>query len=106
MIRALQAAGCLCSHAARMGRVRTMVAASDRILTTHSGSLPRSASFLPLVLVQDAGESVGSEQSRAAARDAVAETVRQQAAVGVDVLNDGEVSKPSYATYIKDRLSG
>jgi 5-methyltetrahydropteroyltriglutamate--homocysteine methyltransferase len=83
-----------------------MVAASDRILTTHSGSLPRSASFLPLVLAQDAGESVGSEQYRAAARDAVAETVRQQAAVGVDVLNDGEVSKPSYATYIKDRLSG
>ena len=83
-----------------------MAAAPDRILTTHSGSLPRSASFLPLVLAQEAGESMGSEQYRAAARDAVAETVRQQAAVGVDVLNDGEVSKPSYATYIKDRLSG
>jgi 5-methyltetrahydropteroyltriglutamate--homocysteine methyltransferase len=83
-----------------------MQPASDRILTTHSGSLPRPASFLPLMFAQEAGESVDGEQFQAAVRDAVAETVRLQAEAGVDVLNDGEVSKPSYATYIKDRLSG
>jgi 5-methyltetrahydropteroyltriglutamate--homocysteine methyltransferase len=79
---------------------------SGRILTTHSGSLPRPAQFLPLVLAQEAGEGGDDAQYKGAVRAAVAETVRRQAEVGVDVLNDGEVSKPSYATYVKDRLTG
>ena len=83
-----------------------MQPAPSRILTTHSGSLPRPATFLPLVLAQEAGQDVDGKQFRAAERAAVAETVRRQAEAGVGVLNDGEVSKPSYATYVKDRLTG
>jgi 5-methyltetrahydropteroyltriglutamate--homocysteine methyltransferase len=79
---------------------------AGRILTTHSGSLPRPAQFLPLVLAQEADQGGDDAQYEGAVRAAVAETVRRQAEVGVDVLNDGEVSKPSYATYVKDRLTG
>jgi 5-methyltetrahydropteroyltriglutamate--homocysteine methyltransferase len=79
---------------------------AGRILTTHSGSLPRPTQFLPLVLAQEAGQGGDDAQYEGAVRAAVAETVRRQAEVGVDVLNDGEVSKPSYATYVKDRLTG
>jgi 5-methyltetrahydropteroyltriglutamate--homocysteine methyltransferase len=79
---------------------------AGRILTTHSGSLPRPEGFLPLVLARDAGQRVDDLQFSTQARAAVRETVHRQADVGVDVLNDGEVSKPSYATYVKDRLTG
>lgn len=79
---------------------------AGRILTTHSGSLPRPAQFLPMVLAQEAGQGADDAEYEAAVRAAVAETVRRQAEVGVDVLSDGEVSKPSYATYVKDRLTG
>ncbi len=83
-----------------------MQPASNRILTTHSGSLPRPAAFLPLMLAKEAGEAVDADKFRAEEMAAVRETVRLQAEAGVDVLNDGEVSKPSYATYQKDRLTG
>jgi 5-methyltetrahydropteroyltriglutamate--homocysteine methyltransferase len=66
---------------------------TDRILTTHTGSLPR-----PEFLTDRHDESV--------LRAAVTETVRRQLAAGVDVINDGEASKPSYATYVQERLSG
>ncbi len=77
-----------------------------RILTTHSGSLPRPAGFLSLVLAREAGEPVDEAQYNDEVRAAVRETVQRQADAGVDVLNDGEMSKPSYATYVKDRLTG
>jgi 5-methyltetrahydropteroyltriglutamate--homocysteine methyltransferase len=83
-----------------------MARSSDRILTTHAGSLPRPAALLPLLLAQEAGETVDAAQLEAEVRSAVNETVRRQLDTGVDVLNDGEVSKPSYATYVKDRLTG
>jgi 5-methyltetrahydropteroyltriglutamate--homocysteine methyltransferase len=83
-----------------------MQSEAGRILTTHSGSLPRPEGFLPLVLARDAGQDVDDLQFSTQARAAVRETVHRQADVGVDVLNDGEVSKPSYATYVKDRLTG
>jgi len=79
---------------------------AGRILTTHSGSLPRPSRFLSLVLAQEAGESVDEAQFADEVRAAVRETVRLQADAGVDVLNDGEMGKPSYATYVKDRLTG
>ena len=79
---------------------------TDRILTTHSGSLPRPAEFLPLVLAQEAGQPVDEARFQDGVRAAVRDTVQRQADAGVDVLNDGEVSKPSYATYVKDRLTG
>jgi 5-methyltetrahydropteroyltriglutamate--homocysteine methyltransferase len=68
---------------------------AGRILTTHSGSLPRPSRFLSLVLAQEAGESVDEAQFADEVRAAVRETVRLQADAGVDVLNDGEMGKPS-----------
>src|SRR5487761_220996 len=94
------------AHSAQHSREAPMQTTTQRILTTHSGSLPRPAEFLPLVLAQEAGKPVDAGQFQSEARAAVREIVRQQADVGVDVLNDGEVSKPSYATYVKDRLTG
>jgi 5-methyltetrahydropteroyltriglutamate--homocysteine methyltransferase len=79
---------------------------AGRILTTHSGSLPRPADFLPVVLARDAGQVPDDAQFWGQARAAVRETVLKEADAGVDVLNDGEMSKPSYATYVKDRLTG
>jgi 5-methyltetrahydropteroyltriglutamate--homocysteine methyltransferase len=83
-----------------------MPRSEGRILTTHSGSLPRPADFLPLVYAKDAGEPVDEAGLKSATRAAVAEVVREQADAGVGVLNDGEVSKPSYATYVQQRLTG
>jgi 5-methyltetrahydropteroyltriglutamate--homocysteine methyltransferase len=70
-----------------------MKTSSDRILTTHTGSLPRPASLSDL---HDPTE----------VRRAVDETVRKQLAARIDVVDDGEMSKPSYATYVTERLSG
>src|SRR5580658_5486415 len=70
-----------------------MKTSTERILTTHTGSLPRPA-------------SLSDRHDREAVRAAVAETVRRQRDAGVDIVNDGEVSKPSYATYVTERLSG
>jgi 5-methyltetrahydropteroyltriglutamate--homocysteine methyltransferase len=68
--------------------------------------VPRPAEFLPLLLAQEAGQPVDDAWFQGEVRAAVRETVQRQADAGVDVLNDGEVSKPSYATYVKDRLTG
>src|ERR1700677_3712549 len=87
-------------------RRRPMQPGTGRILTTHSGSLPRPAWFLPLVLAQEAGQPVDDAQFGDQVRAAVRETVQAEADAGVDVLNDGEVSKPSYAPYVKDRRAG
>ena len=76
----------------------------DKILTTHVGSLPRSKAVTDTVFAQESGESVADAD--AIIRDAVFDVVSKQAATGVDVVSDGEMSKISYATYIKDRLTG
>jgi 5-methyltetrahydropteroyltriglutamate--homocysteine methyltransferase len=78
----------------------------DRFLTTHTGSLPRPLDLVRTMFAkeEDVAIETGALQSRIAA--AVAEIVAKQVAAGVDVVNDGEMSKPSYATYIKDRLAG
>ena len=76
----------------------------ERILTTHTGSLPRPDDLAQMVLARDDGQDVEGLEPRV--RSAVEEVVRRQRDVGVDVVNDGEQSKISYATYIKDRLTG
>jgi 5-methyltetrahydropteroyltriglutamate--homocysteine methyltransferase len=78
----------------------------DRILTTHTGSLPRPADLVQLMFAKEEGQPVDAAAMDDRVRAAVQEVVAQQAAAGVDVVNDGEASKPSYATYVKDRLSG
>jgi 5-methyltetrahydropteroyltriglutamate--homocysteine methyltransferase len=78
----------------------------DRILTTHTGSLPRPDDLTQTMFAREEGVPVDSAALAAQIRSAVAEVVRKQAEVGLDVINDGEFSKPSYATYVKDRLAG
>src|SRR6185312_12021367 len=83
-----------------------MKLSSERILTTHTGSLPRPDSLMPQLRAKEASEAYDPAALAAQVKSAVAETVRRQVAAGIDVINDGEMSKPSYATYVKDRLAG
>jgi 5-methyltetrahydropteroyltriglutamate--homocysteine methyltransferase len=77
-----------------------------RILTTHTGSLPRSADLLPHLRARKRGQPTDDAQFQAAVTAAVAEVVRRQVEAGIDVVSDGEQGKPDYSTYIKDRLTG
>ncbi len=78
----------------------------DRILTTHTGSLPRPDDLTQAMFAREEGVPVDPAAVAVRIRSAVADVVRKQAEVGVDVISDGEFSKPSYATYVKDRLAG
>ncbi len=79
---------------------------TDRILTTHVGSLPRSKAVTDLVFAQERGEAIDAAQFNAVIGAAVDDAVARQVASGVDLVSDGEMSKISYATYIKDRITG
>jgi len=83
-----------------------MKRSKDRFLTTHTGSLPRPEDLIRMMYAKEEGVPVDPAALSARVAAAVAEVVGKQAAAGVDIINDGEMSKPSYATYIKDRLSG
>jgi 5-methyltetrahydropteroyltriglutamate--homocysteine methyltransferase len=83
-----------------------MQRSKDRILTTHVGSLPRPGDLLELIRAKLAGAGVDESAFAATARRAVADVVRKQLACGLDVINDGEMSKPSFMTYVAERLSG
>jgi 5-methyltetrahydropteroyltriglutamate--homocysteine methyltransferase len=78
----------------------------DRFLTTHTGSLPRPDDLIRMMYAKEEGVPVDPAALAARVKAAVAEVVNKQANAGVDLINDGEMSKPSYATYIKDRLDG
>ncbi|HYC16088.1 MAG TPA: cobalamin-independent methionine synthase II family protein [Pseudolabrys sp.] len=78
----------------------------DRFLTTHTGSLPRPDDLIRVMYAKEEGVPVDADALAARVRTAVMDVVRKQADAGVDLVNDGEMSKPSYATYIKDRLNG
>ena len=83
-----------------------MLRSTERILTTHTGSLPRQGEIADLLISRERGEAFDAERMESVSREAVAECVDRQLGVGLDIINDGEQSKPSYATYIIDRLSG
>ena len=83
-----------------------MKRSTERFLTTHTGSLPRPEDLVRAMYAKEEGVPVDPVALAARVASAVEEVVRRQADAGVDVVNDGEMSKPSYATYIKDRLSG
>ena len=83
-----------------------MQRSTTRFLTTHTGSLPRPDDLIRMMYAKEEGVPVDAAALSQRVAAAVDEVVRKQAAAGVDVINDGEMSKPSYATYIKDRLSG
>jgi 5-methyltetrahydropteroyltriglutamate--homocysteine methyltransferase len=79
---------------------------TSRILTTHVGSLPRSAAVTDLVFAQERGEPIDEAAFDQVIGAAVDECVKRQVAAGIDLVSDGEMSKISYATYIKDRITG
>lgn len=79
---------------------------TDRILTTHVGSLPRSEAVTDLVFALERGDAVDPALFSDVIGAAVDDAVRRQVASGVDLVSDGEMSKISYATYIKDRITG
>ena len=83
-----------------------MKRSTTRILTTHTGSLPRPWDLVDLLLAKERGQLTDRAAFDSRVRDSVAEVVRKQIDAGVDVLNDGEQGKFSYSTYVKDRLTG
>ncbi len=83
-----------------------MKTSTERILTTHVGSLPRSKAVTDLVFAKEQGKGIDEELFDHTIKAAVDAVVARQKAVGVDVVSDGEMSKISYATYIKDRITG
>ncbi|MFD1789627.1 cobalamin-independent methionine synthase II family protein [Sphingomonas floccifaciens] len=78
----------------------------DHILTTHVGSLPRSAEVTDLIFAHERGEPVDPVRFDAVLTEAVDACVARQVACGIDLVSDGEMAKISYATYIKDRITG
>lgn len=83
-----------------------MLRSTDRILTTHVGSLPRDEALLDLLLRTERGDAVDDAVLDATLARSVDAVVRRQVELGLDIVSDGEMSKIGYATYIKDRLSG
>tara|TARA_R110000868_G_scaffold128709_5_gene337017 strand:- start:587 stop:1756 length:1170 start_codon:yes stop_codon:yes gene_type:complete len=83
-----------------------MKTSNDRILTTHVGSLPRPDDLLQLLLAQDRNENVDAAVLEKTASDAVIDCVRRQAELGIDIVSDGEMSKPAYTFYVRHRLTG
>jgi 5-methyltetrahydropteroyltriglutamate--homocysteine methyltransferase len=83
-----------------------MKLSTDRILTTHVGSLPRPKTVADLLVKKDQGQPYDHAELDRDVRQAVADIVARQVATGIDVVSDGETSKIGYATYIKDRLTG
>lgn len=76
------------------------------LLTTHVGSLPRSQAVVDALFARERGEAVDPAAFEAVMAAAVTENVRRQKAAGIDIVSDGEASKISYATYVKDRYTG
>ncbi len=79
---------------------------TERFLTTHTGSLPRPPDLIQAMFAKEEGVPVDRAALAQRIAAAVREVVGRQVAAGIDIVNDGEMSKPSYATYIKDRLDG
>jgi 5-methyltetrahydropteroyltriglutamate--homocysteine methyltransferase len=78
----------------------------EHILTTHTGSLPRPDRLVELMYAKEEGKPVDARALASCVRDSVREVVERQASIGIDVVSDGEMSKPSYATYVTERLTG
>jgi 5-methyltetrahydropteroyltriglutamate--homocysteine methyltransferase len=83
-----------------------MKTSTDRILTTHTGSLPRPKPLVDVIIGREQGRATDAAAFETATAMAVDDVVALQVAAGVDVVSDGEMSKPSYTTYIRHRVSG
>jgi 5-methyltetrahydropteroyltriglutamate--homocysteine methyltransferase len=83
-----------------------MRTSTERILTTHVGSLPRSQAVTDVLFARERNDVADAAAAAQVISDAVEAVVRKQVAAGIDVVSDGEMSKISYATYIADRFTG
>jgi 5-methyltetrahydropteroyltriglutamate--homocysteine methyltransferase len=83
-----------------------MKLSTDRILTTHVGSLPRPQPLVELLIKKDRDQPYDKADFEAQVTKAVADIVARQVAIGIDVVSDGEASKVGYATYVHERLTG
>ncbi|HCF72785.1 MAG TPA: epoxyalkane--coenzyme M transferase, partial [Gammaproteobacteria bacterium] len=83
-----------------------MKSSTERILTTHVGSLPRSDDLVRMLHLKEKGEAYDQAQFDRCVAQSVDKIVARQVAAKIDLVSDGEMSKISYATYLKDRLNG
>jgi 5-methyltetrahydropteroyltriglutamate--homocysteine methyltransferase len=83
-----------------------MKRSTERILTTHTGSLPRPDNLMQMMIAKEQGKPVDASELAETVHNAVAEAVKHQVAVGIDIISDGEMSKIGFANYVKDRLTG
>jgi 5-methyltetrahydropteroyltriglutamate--homocysteine methyltransferase len=83
-----------------------MIYSTDRILTTHAGSLPRPPGLMELTLAKARGEAYDRDAFDGRLRSAVAEIVKRQVECGIDIVNDGELSKPNFTDYVATRIAG
>src|SRR4029453_4692354 len=83
-----------------------MKRSTSRILTTHTGSLPRPDDLAQMVYAGAEGLPVDQAQFMALAAAAVKDAVHKQAEAGIDIVSDGEMSKVGFANYVKDRMTG
>ena len=83
-----------------------MLRSTDRILTTHVGSLPRPDDVMKLLVAREQGTLQDQYAFEKRISEAVAQCVQRQRDAGIDIVNDGEWSKPDYSTYVKDRFTG
>ena len=83
-----------------------MKRSASKILTTHTGSLPRSPSVQDLLLTRQERRQLDQDMFTSGVDEAVAEVVAHQSEIGLDVINDGEQGRAQYATYVQDRLTG
>jgi 5-methyltetrahydropteroyltriglutamate--homocysteine methyltransferase len=83
-----------------------MLYSSDRILTTHAGSLPRPADLREMVTARANGQAFDTAELDARLKSAVAEVVKQQLDCGLDIVNDGELSKFNFTDYVRERIAG
>ena len=83
-----------------------MKRSTDRILTTHTGSLPRTAKVIELLLAEQQNRGARKAELNAAVGDAIAHVVQKQIESGIDVINDGEQGRTDYTVHVLDRLAG
>src|SRR5262249_54958751 len=83
-----------------------MKRSSERILTTHVGSLPRPPDLLDMVQAKEQRKPVDEKAQAAKLRAAVKDVVRKQIELGIDIIDDGEFGKPSFVSYVNERLGG
>src|SRR5262245_65777722 len=84
----------------------SMKRSTERILVTHAGTLPQPTDLKEMLDAKNEGKPYDHEAYSRRVRSAVAEGVRQQVDCGVDIVNDGELGKPNFSRYTRERLSG